>query len=322
MYDYFGERALLFDEDRSATVIAKSEVTCWVLSKADFMNVVEEDILKQLLKRIDLQDDSVEFSDLIIVKTLGRGMFGNVFLCKHIEKNILYALKVIHRKKIAAFQLQQSLMLEKRILMQLDHSFIVKLVKTFKDDDRVYFLLEFVYGMDLFDVIRKMGLLNDQSTKFYIASLLLILEHLHERDVIYRDLKPENVMVDDEGYLRLIDFGTAAIVHGRAFTILGTPHYMAPEIISGKGYNYTVDYWSLGVMIYEFLFGYFPFGNDVDDPYQIYESIVGENVMYPSSFDQGNPVTELIELLLSKNPAMRTGGSIRKIKSLSWFHNF
>ena len=169
-------------------------------------------------------------------------MFGNVFLVARKEKHSLYALKTVDRKKIEKYEIEANLILERKVLLQLDHIFILKLVKTFKDDKRVYFLTEFVRGMDLFDVLRELNLVSDLDSRFYISCMILILEHLHDRDIIYRDLKPENIMVDEEGYLKLIDFGTSKIVNGRTFTIVGTPHYMAPEVIIGKGYGVSADF--------------------------------------------------------------------------------
>ena len=138
-------------------------------------------------------------------------------------------------------------------MLSVDHTMILKLIKTFKDEKRVYFLTEYCEGIDLFDAIRKLGTLQNKDARFYVACLLLSLEHLADRNIIHRDLKPENVIIDELGYPKLIDFGTAKIVTNRTFTIIGTPHYMAPEIISGKGYSSSVDIWSLGIMFYEFL---------------------------------------------------------------------
>jgi cGMP-dependent protein kinase len=155
--DYFGERSLMFNETRSATVTASGDVSCWILQKDDFFNVIDEPRRNQLLKRIELQDDNIMMEDLILVKTLGKGMFGNVFLTTHKSRNMNYALKTVSRKKIAAFEIYENLQLERKILLQLDHPMIMKLIKTFKDQDRIYFLNEYVRGLDLFDVLRKMS---------------------------------------------------------------------------------------------------------------------------------------------------------------------
>ena len=317
-HDYFGERSILNNEPRSATVIARGDVSCWILLQSDFIRIIDDNISNQLLKRIALQDDNISLNDLIIVKTLGRGMFGNVFLVARKEQKNLYALKTVDRKKIEKYEIEENLILERKVLLQLDHIFILKLVKTFKDAKRVYFLTEFVKGMDLFDVLRELNLVTDRDAKFYVACMILILEHLHERDIIYRDLKPENIMVDEEGYLKLIDFGTSKNVNGRTFTIVGTPHYMAPEVIVGKGYGVSADYWSLGVILYEFLCGGVPFGESEEDPYAIYEKVLERKLVYPNFVDQRLPAKPFIEQLLNKNPSLRTGGSIDNLKSHIW----
>lgn len=316
--DYFGERSVLFDDFRSATIVANGSVSCWTLLKDDFLQTIDERIRLQLMRRIELQDDTISFSNLVVVKTLGKGMFGNVFLCVNPDKNTFYALKTVTRRKVHMYDIHENILQERRILLQLDHVFIVKLVKTFKDEKRLYLLLEFVKGMDLFDVIRRMGLLTDADTKFYAASLILMIEHLHERDIIYRDLKPENIMVDDEGYLRLIDFGTAKIVHGRTYTVVGTPHYMAPEVIMGKGYGLSADLYSIGIIVYELICGQVPFGEDEDDPYNIYERVLEHRLVFPQFLDSQFPAKPIIEQLLNQNPAMRSGGSIDNLKANKW----
>ena len=111
------------------------------------------------------------------------------------------------------------------------------------------------------------GLLSVSESRFYTACLVLILEHLHENKVVYRDLKPENVVIDTDGYPKLIDFGTTKILKGRTYTTIGTPYYMAPEVIVGAGHSFEADWWSLGVMVYEFVFGTVPFGRHTDDPH-------------------------------------------------------
>jgi cGMP-dependent protein kinase len=110
----------------------------------------------------------------------------------------------------------------------------------------VYFITEFIPGIELFDALRKIGFVSDELSKFYIGVILNALEHLEERNIVHRDLKPENLMVDKDGYLKLIDFGTAKVVTSRTYTVVGTPHYMAPEVLLGRGYDQSADLWSLG----------------------------------------------------------------------------
>ena len=280
--NYFGERSILLNENRTASAISRGRTILWTLNKSDFLGLVNEGLRSQLLKRMDLQDDSVTIEELSVIKLLGKGMFGNVFLTVHNTKRTLYALKAVQRAKILAYEIQENIVLERQILLQLDHPFIMKLAKTFKDQKRLYFLMEFVRGMDLFDVIRAMDLLSDEYAKFYASCLLLIVEHLHEKNIIYRDLKPENVMIDEDGYPKLIDFGTAKKITGRTYTVVGTPHYMAPEVIEGKGYGLSADLWSIGVMIYEFVCGLVPFGEEEDDPFKIYKKVLEKRLVYPS----------------------------------------
>ena len=319
MNDYFGERSLLFDNFRSASVVANQKVVCWVLYRSEFLSILTESLRKKLLERIDLQDDSISLSDLNIVKNLGSGMFGHVFLTVHKSKGLLYALKTVDRRKVSAYQIEENIVLERNILLQLDHVLIVKLVRTFKDSRRLYFLMEYICGMDLFDVLRRLDLLKECDARFYTACIFTIVEHLHERQIIYRDLKPENMVVDSEGYPRLIDFGTSRFVTGRTYTIVGTPHYMAPEVITSHGYGLAADYWTIGVMLFEFMFGYVPFGENENDPYAIYRAVQERRLVFPKWLDNKNKVKEFINQLLAKNPAGRLGGNFDNLKAHPWF---
>lgn len=317
-HDFFGERGIINSEQRTATVLSNG-ATCWILAKNDFLILVDKSVRKQIQKRIDLQDDKVSLEDLTLVKLLGKGMFGSVFLGHNYIKKISYALKSVHRSKIAEFNISTNLLLERKILMLIDHPFIVKLVKTFKDSQRVYFLMELVQGMDLFDVIRQFPVMDEEKSLFYIACLVLIIEHLHERNIIYRDLKPENIMVDEDGYAKLIDFGTAKILEGRTNTVVGTAHYMAPEIIKATGYSLEADLWSLGIMLFEFVCNGVPYGEGESDPFRVYNLILESRLTFPA-FAQNLPCKPLIEKLLNPNPALR--GNYESLKKHSCFSRF
>ena len=319
--DYFGERSMLSNETRSATIVALGGVQCWVMNRTHFNQLIDQSIRKQLHKRIMLQDDSILLQDLVYVKTLGRGMFGVVVLTVHPDTGNRYALKSVSRAKVVKYHLKQNMLLERNILMQLDHTFIVKLIKTFKDQTHMHFLTEYVRGMDFFDVLRKMdALLTSEEARFYVVSLMIILDHLHERDIIYRDLKPENVMIDEDGYPKLIDFGTAKLTT-RTYTIIGTPHYMAPEVVMGKGYNAGADYWSVGIMLFEMTCGRVPFGDEEEDPFRIYECILQGQPVYPEWVRPATvvQVQSVVDMLLNRNPSMRLGGSMAHFRKLSWF---
>ena len=274
--EYLGERALFFKEPRSATARAKGDCEVYYLEKEDFEMVIEKNLKEYLINRIYLQDDKITLDDLTYLITLGSGSFGNVALVKSIKKNYLYAMKNISNKQILYNQLHGSLELERAILLKIDHPFIVKLVKTLKDKKYIYFLMDYIRGKELFSVIRDIGMLTKSQTLFYGASIMLAVRYLHQRKFVYRDIKPENVMVLENGYIKIIDFGTAKEIDNKTKTTMGTPHYMAPEMIMGTGYSFEVDYWAIAVCMYEFICGEVPFGEMYEDTMDIYLAIKNE----------------------------------------------
>ena len=274
--EYLGERALFFKEPRSATATAKGDCEVYYLDKEDFEAVIEKNLKDYLIDRIYLQDDTITLDQLTYLITLGSGSYGNVSLVKSAKKNYYYAIKNISNKQILYNQLSSNLELEKSILLQIDHPFIVKLVKTLKDEKFIYFLMDYIRGKELFDVIRDIGVLTKSQTLFYGASIMLAVRYLHQRKFVYRDIKPENIMVLENGYIKIIDFGTAKAIEDKTETTMGTPHYMAPEMIFGKGYSFEVDYWAIACCMYEFICGGVPFGEDSEDTIEIYNAIKKE----------------------------------------------
>ena len=274
--EYLGDRALFFKEPRSATAKAHGDMEAYYLEKDAFESVIEKNLKDYLKDRLYLQDNTVQLNDLIYYMKLGSGSYGNVSLVKSSKNKYFYAIKNISCKQILYTQLHQNLELERSILVKIDHPFIVKLVKTMKDKNYIYFLMDYIKGKELFDVIRDIGLLNKYQTQFYGASIMLAVQYLHERKFIYRDIKPENIMVLGNGYIKLIDFGTAKAINDRTKTIIGTPHYMAPEVILGEGYSFKVDFWSIGICMYEFMCGGVPFGENHEEAMDVYISIINE----------------------------------------------
>jgi cGMP-dependent protein kinase len=205
-FDFFGERSLFVQEPRSATAVANGPVSLYVLSKEIFTKIVDENFKQHILERASLQDNTIELSDLDYIQNLGSGNFGNVYLVNSRKKNRLYALKAVSKNQIDKENLHANLEMERKILLQIDHPFIMKLVKSLKDKEDIYFLMEFVRGKELWDVIRDIGLLNKYQTQFYGCSLFLVIDYLHIRRFVYRDIKPENVMVNDKVRINIKDY--------------------------------------------------------------------------------------------------------------------
>ena len=319
--EYFGERALLTNEVRSATVIAKEYVELYSLDKETFKSNLSNMMLNYLNISIYLHDEAVTLEDLILIKQLGKGNYGSVSLVMNKKTKFPYAIKAINKNKITKEKMQANIYLEKNILLKIDHPFIVKLVKCMEDDIYIYFLMEYLKGKELFDVIRDIGLLNKEQTNFYIASMLIAIDYLHSRKIIYRDIKPENIIVERNGYIKLIDFGTAKEIEDRTKTIIGTPHYMAPELIMGGGYSFQVDFWSISICMYEFMCGMVPFGDKAEDPMEIYFAIINNNLEFNNDIVNDKEFKHIMRKMLDKNPAYRLT-NFYSIKTQPWFKDF
>lgn len=198
-----------------------------------------------------------------------------------------------------------------------------------QDKRNLYLMMEYVNGMELWQVIRCIGYLNNDQARFYIASMILGLEYMHNEGIIYRDIKPENIMVDRRGFIKFIDLGTAKFMKKKSHyikssTIIGTPHYMAPEVIEGRGYSYTADLWSLGICLYEFMVGRVPFAQDSEEPFEIYSEIKNTEIGFPKFFvkPENAEAIQFIRQLLSRVPESRmTGLNYSALKLNKWLRN-
>jgi protein kinase A len=228
------------------------------------------------------------------------------------------ALKILEKKKVVKLKQVEHTLNEKNILAAIDFPFLVNMVASFKDNSNVYMLLEFAPGGELFSHLRRAGRFPEKRTQFYAGQIVLALEYLHNSKIIYRDLKPENLLFDNTGYLKITDFGFAKYVEGRTWTLCGTPEYLAPEIILSKGYTKAVDWWALGVLIFEMAAGYPPFY--AERPLQIYEKIVAGKVKYPMHFSK--ELRELLKNLLQGDITRRFGdlvNGVNDVKDDRWF---
>jgi cGMP-dependent protein kinase len=195
----------------------------------------------------------------------------------------------------------------------------MKSVKTLKDTKRVYFICEYVKGIDFFEAIRKMSVVSEDDSRFYIACLIEILKYLHEKNIVHRDLKPENIMVEEDGYLKLTNFSNAKIVNSRTYSLVGSPHYIAPEVILRKGYGISADYWSLGIILYELLYEQVPFGFEENDPLNVYASVLKDKVFYQKNDNFSKEVKDFIGVLLRKDPNLRLARGFQDLRGHCWF---
>lgn len=243
---------------------------------------------------------TVKLENYDLMKALGEGAFGRVYMAKNKNNGSMWALKQLKKIEIIKGQQVDHLKNECYILNSLDHPLLVKMDGFGQDQRFIYIAMELISGGELFKYLRSVGKFNKGQTKFYAAQVALMWEFMHSKNVIYRDLKPENLLIDKYGYLKLADFGFAKIVSARTYTLCGTPEYLAPEVILNKGHGKAVDWWTLGVLIYEMLVGIDPF--NAPDPMAMYQNIIKGNLRFPSNIDSDSKsiIKHLLENDLSK----------------------
>ena len=316
----FGEICLLRNEEkRSATITCLTNVQCYSILKKSFLKLAEKKIISDyLLIQIQLQDESILFQNLIFIKHLGQGKFGSVSLVHN--SNNFYAIKAIAKREANYKKsFSEYLIMERQIMLTLDHPFVIKMIKSFKNEYFIFFLLEYINGIPLNNLMSKFKKLDLKSVKFYIACLITAIDYLHRKQIIHRDIKPSNIMIESNGYIKLIDFGASKLVNDYTSTIIGTPHYIAPEILEGRGYSYSCDFWSIGILTYEMIYGFVPFGNLAIGVLDIYKAIMYNNGFhFPFEDYQFKSVNLFIKSLLVKKTEKRLC-SFSKIKNLDFF---
>ena len=262
----------------------------------------------------------IDVSKVFIIKEIGEGVSGLVFLVRYEYK--YYALKIISKGWIIENKLENYIRNEKKIHQKIVFPLVTSLVTTWKDDISVYFMMEYIQGKELFEIYHDKGVLEVSEIIYLAASLILTLEYLHMKGIIHRDLKPENIIIDEKGCIKVCDLGFGKILISnseRSYTIVGTHNYMSPEMIMGKGYSFLVDYWSLGVLLYEAFYGKLPFADNIEDPYLICEEIIKTKLVFPKEIRNKN-VKNLIHQLMSKSPEIRLGGGgVDGLKALGMF---
>ncbi|XP_029427788.1 ribosomal protein S6 kinase alpha-1 isoform X2 [Rhinatrema bivittatum] len=290
---------------------AKSEIT-WI--EKDLTNLADKDegVIKEINITLHTKEGSekADPSQFELLKVLGQGSFGKVFLVRKItppDNGHLYAMKVLKKATLKVRDRVRTKM-ERDILADVNHPFIVKLHYAFQTEGKLYLILDFLRGGDLFTRLSKEVMFTEEDVKFYLAELALGLDHLHSLGIIYRDLKPENILLDEEGHIKLTDFGLSkeAIDHEKkAYSFCGTVEYMAPEVVNRQGHTHSADWWSYGVLMFEMLTGSLPFqGKDRKETMTL---ILKAKLGMPQFLS--SEAQSLLRALFKRNPANRLGSS-------------
>ena len=266
------------------------------------------------------QNIKVNYNDFEIIKVIGRGYIGKILLVKYKNDGKYYAMKMMRKDQIISEELQENILLEKNILIEAQCEFILSLSFFFQTNERIYYLTPFIKGGDLYHKLKKDKFFKEDLVKFYSAQIAVALQYLHDLGIVYRDLKPENILLNDDGYIKLCDFGAAIKLHGveKNYNFAGSPEYASPEMINYLGHTVMTDWWSFGILIYEMLYGFTPFFNLDKD--RMYDLIINGSISFPQYFNSSNENGEkiieykvsdeaknLINKLLEKDPGKRLG---------------
>jgi serine/threonine protein kinase len=273
---------------------------------------------KKFFYLLDKESNFISFSrkDFQEIKLIGKGSFGKVVLVKKDDK--YYAMKILKKKFLREFKQQFNTKNERNLMIQLNFPFIIKLNYAFQDVKKLYIVSEFMQGGELFYHLHRETFFSEEKIRFYASEIILALEFLHNNNIIYRDIKPENILLDKSGHIKLIDFGLCKILktnQKKTYSICGTLNYIAPEIFSKQGYSFSVDFWSLGILIYEMLTGKYPFNLDSsnlnDDTYKT-------PIKLYNNFSE--EIKSLLLGLIQYDPLLRLGkNDINEIKNHIFF---
>ena len=265
---------------------------------------------------IKLQD--YEIGDIIKIMPLGK-----VKIAKSKRTNEYIVIKILIKSEIIKSKQEQHILNELDILEEISHPSIISCLGFTQDEKYLYLAFEFIPGGDLFNLLKIENNFLIDKAQFYAGQIVFVFEYLHSKNIVYRNLKPENILINKNGYIKIADFQFAKVVTDRTYTMCGTPGYLAPEIILNRGHGLSVDWWTLGVLLYEMICGVDPFADD--DPMKVYENILERNIQFSSHFDDKSK--SLIKHLLEPDLSRRYGNLKNGVndiknhlffKSLNW----
>lgn len=335
----FGEGSLLnrsVPRSASCKAISASGVECALISFSNYDAVVTEDVTKALKEEFQVRDkgsfNDARLSDLVVLRVLGEGSYGKVYLIRHSVTGRVCAMKEVNIAQVEASNYGRYINQECALLRSCRHPFIIKVIGSLLSQKCVYMALEARLGGELLHSIRNNYdvVSNSTSVRFYIAQVIEVLSYLHRLGIIYRDLKPENLLVGDDGYLTLIDFSVSKKCSGETFTLCGTPEYTAPEIYRMTGHSTASDWWSAGVLMHELSVGIPPFQGEttleIMTAIQRYERLWPDSIFLRDSEDELNKITvaseKLIKSLLCPKPYDRLGRASHNNSNELYRHPF
>ncbi|KAI9472876.1 kinase-like domain-containing protein [Zychaea mexicana] len=269
-------------------------------------------------------DGEVDLSHFTLLRSVGKGAFGKVRVIQHKGTKKLYALKYINKAKCIQMRAVENIISERRILEQVSHGLIVNLRYAFQDDDNLFMILDLMLGGDLRFHLDRLGVMPESYVQFYAAEVALSLRHLHNNKVIHRDIKPDNILLDDQGHAHLTDFNIAVQFSGSKplTSIAGSMAYMAPEVLAKRGYGSSVDWWSLGVVCFELMFGKRPFRAKTNDALQ--HAIMHEPLCFPENSHVSSDAIDFVKGLLTRDINRRLGvkdKGFSQLVSHPWLRN-
>ncbi|MED6167267.1 hypothetical protein PIB30_001163 [Stylosanthes scabra] len=310
---------------------------------ADEESSVDDDVVRSLRASPinPCSKDRTSIEDFEIIKPISRGAFGRVFLARKWATGDLFAIKVLKKADMIRKNAVQSILAERDILISVRNPFVVRFFYSFTCRENLYLVMEYLNGGDLYSLLRNLGCLDEDMARVYIAEVVLALEYLHTLNVIHRDLKPDNLLIGQDGHIKLTDFGLSKVglinstddlsapsFHNNGFlgdgeqkprhyskreerrkhSVVGTPDYLAPEILLGMGHGATADWWSVGVILYELIVGIPPF--NAEHPQQIFDNIINRDIQWPKVPEEISfEAYDLINKLLNENPVQRLGAT-------------
>ncbi|RCI00630.1 hypothetical protein CU097_015361 [Rhizopus azygosporus] len=265
----------------------------------------------------------VELSHFLLLRSVGKGSFGKVRVVQHKGTKKLYALKYINKEKCIQMKAVDNIISERRLLERIDYNLIVNMRYAFQDDENLFMVLDLMLGGDLRFHLERLGTLPEDYVRFYAAELALSLNYLHSKQIIHRDIKPDNILLDEKGHAHLTDFNIAAQLGNKKnkslTSIAGSMAYIAPEILKKQGYSYSVDWWSLGILLYELLYGKRPFQGKSNEELQ--RSILHDPIEFPKEPKVSQEAISFIKELLTRDVSRRMGVNevgFKRLKNHAW----